>query len=126
MENKDKFLKAVGNNIRTIRTRKGIERKEAASGLGITIQAYGEIENGHVDLNISRLFEISNLFQVTFSEILNVSGDTMNYTSQNNTGGYHVQKVRVMNTTDDAVINFVKDSLLSIKKLVSIIDKKKT
>ena len=53
MENKTEFLRIVGANIKSIRKKKNIEVKEVAVGLGITVQAFGAIENGKVDLNLS-------------------------------------------------------------------------
>ncbi len=122
MENKDKFLKGVGDNIRNIRIENNLEIKAVASKLGITIQAYGKIENGKVDLNISRLFEIANLFKIEFNKILNTKGDTFNFTSHNNTGGYHVQKVGVINTSDEQFNLFIKDELEYIKKKINFLE----
>lgn len=68
------------------------------------------------------MFEISNFYQVQFSKILNINGDTLHYHSENNSGGYHVQKVGVMNTTDETLISFLKDSF---KNIIEIIGTKK-
>ena len=62
MENKELFLKKIGENIKEIRKSRKQEVKFAASGIGISVQAMGAIENGKVDLNISRLFEIARFF----------------------------------------------------------------
>ena len=102
MENKEVFLKKVGANIRDIRKLKKKEPKDVAKGLSMSVQAYGKIENGGTDLNISRLFEIANFFDVGFTQILKVNeGDVFNYTSQNNRGGYHVLNNGVINITDE-------------------------
>ena len=116
MENKEKFLKEIGNNIQKIREEKRIERKAVAKNLDISPQAFGEIENGHVDLNVSRLFEIAKYLEVPFAQILNYSGDVLNFTSQNNSGGYHVQKVGVINTTNESFLDSLKNDLEIIKK----------
>ena len=118
MENKEKFLREIGNNIQKIREEKRIERKVVAKSLDITVQAFGEIENGHVDLNISRLFEIAQYLKVPFSQILNYSGDVLNFTSQNNSGGYHVQKVGVINASDETFLASLKNDLEIIKMKV--------
>ena len=46
MKNKEEFLKKVGLNIKQIRKTKNQEVKEAAVGLGVTVQTVGAIENG--------------------------------------------------------------------------------
>jgi transcriptional regulator with XRE-family HTH domain len=126
MENRELYLKNIGNNIRAIRLEKKLEIKQVAAKLGISIQAYGKIENGKTDLNISRLFEIANLLQVEFSQILNIVGDTLHYNSQNNSGGYHVQKVGVLNTTDDTIVHLIKDIMQdSMHKILSAFEKNK-
>jgi transcriptional regulator with XRE-family HTH domain len=88
MENKEAYLKRLGTNIREIRKLKKQEVKEAAKGIGVTVQALGALENGKVDFNISRIFEIAQYYKVEMAEILKVNrGDTFNFTSQNNSGG---------------------------------------
>jgi transcriptional regulator with XRE-family HTH domain len=125
MENRELYLKNIGNNIRAIRLEKKLEIKQVAAMLDISIQAYGKIENGKTDLNISRLFEIANLLKVEFAQILHTNGDTLHFNSQNNSGGYHVQKVGVLNTVDDSLIKVVKDAIDSFNKLLIVLLKNK-
>ena len=97
------FLKKIGANIRDIRKLKKQEPKEATKGLGISVQAYGKFENGGTDFNITRIFDIAQYYKVEIGELLKVhQGDTFNFTSQNNSGGYHVLNKGVLNVTDEA------------------------
>lgn len=119
MENKSAFLKKIGENIKYIRKAKKLEVKEVAPGLGISPQAYGAIENGKVDLNITRVFEIANYFSVDFSEFLNLKeGDIFNFTSQNNSGGYHVQSVGVLNVSDENIRSYLQEDISQIKQKI--------
>lgn len=119
MKNKEEFLKEVGSNIKQIRRAKSQEVKEAAMGLGVTVQTVGAIENGKVDLNISRLFEIAQYYNVDFAKILNVgNGDIFNYTSQNNSGGYHVLNKGVLNVSDERLRNYFDSEVAQIKKKI--------
>jgi transcriptional regulator with XRE-family HTH domain len=123
MKNKEEFLKKVGLNIKQIRKAKKQEVKEAASGLGITIQAVGAIENGKVDLNISRLFEIAQYFEVDYSKILSVeNGDVFNFTSQNNSGGYHVLNRGILNFSDETLRNYFENELAQLKEKIKFFD----
>ncbi|MBL0145821.1 MAG: helix-turn-helix transcriptional regulator [Chitinophagaceae bacterium] len=122
MENKELLLRQIGVNIRKIRTSNNMEPKEAARKLDISVQGYGAIENGKVDLNISRLFQIANLFKVDFSEIMNISNTTFNFTSQNNSGGYHVQKIESLNINDADVKNYFETEIDQLKKKINIIN----
>ena len=86
--------------------------KAVASGLDISVQAYGKIENGGTDLNISRLFEIAKFFDVSFTQVLKINeGDIFNYSSQNNTGGYHVLNNGVLNTTDETLKTYFENGI---------------
>ena len=131
MEKKEAFLKIIGTNIKKIRRRKGMEVKEVASKLDITQQGYGAIENGKVDLNISRLFQITNLFEVEFSEILDTgNGDNMYFAFQNNRGGNHFQKIEKLLINDENLKSKIEFELQEIKvkinHLLSLISNKST
>jgi transcriptional regulator with XRE-family HTH domain len=119
MENKEAFLKKIGANIKEIRKSKKQEVKDAASGLGISVQALGAIENGKVDLNVTRVFEIAQYFKVDSSKILNVKqGDVFNFSSQNNSGGYHVQTIGVLNVTDENLKNYFENDIAQLKEKI--------
>jgi transcriptional regulator with XRE-family HTH domain len=119
MENKETLLKKIGANIRDIRKLKKKESKDAAKGLGISVQAYGKIENGGTDLNISRVFEIAKFFDVSFTQVLKVNeGDVFNYSSQNNSGGYHVQTIGVLNVTDETLKNYFENDIAQLKEKI--------
>jgi len=123
MENKEMFLKKIGRNIREIRKAKNKEVKDAASGLGISAQAYGRIENGCTDLNISRLFEIATFFDVGFTQVLKVNeGDVFNFTSQNNSGGYHVQTLGVLNVTEESLKTYFEKDIAYLKDKIGFFE----
>jgi transcriptional regulator with XRE-family HTH domain len=105
------LLKTVGANIKKLRKQKQMEVKEFAAKLNISVQAVSKIENGGVDLNLSRIIGIANLLQAGIAEILDIgNGDIMHYHSYNNSGGYHVQKVDVIKVNDDdAKSNFINE-----------------
>ncbi len=119
MENKNLFLKKIGENIKEIRKSKMQEVKEVARGLGITVQALGAIENGKTDLHISRLYEIANYFKVEFDVLLKTKvGDIFNYSSQNNSGGYHIQSIGVFNISDENLKTYLETDLAAIKEKI--------
>ena len=63
------LLKEMGAKIKKLRKKRQIEVKAFASILKITPQAVSKIENGRVDLNMSRIIEITELLKVTPQEI---------------------------------------------------------
>jgi transcriptional regulator with XRE-family HTH domain len=85
---KDKILKVIGTNLQKARKASGKEVKEVAAKLGLTTQAYGNLENGKTDFSITRVLEIAEILQTNYQQILNLDNTTTyNYYTTNNTGG---------------------------------------
>lgn len=84
------LLKQLGQKIREVRTEKAIPIKEIAYNIGITTQAYGNIENGKTDLSISRLLEIASELKVHYSKLLDVEkANTFNLNGENSAAGVY-------------------------------------
>ena len=67
---KKKTNKSVGKNIRTLRHTHGWSQEDVANKLGISIPAFSKIETGITDINLSRLEQISNIFEVSLVNLL--------------------------------------------------------
>jgi len=67
---KKKTKKSVGKNIRTLRHQHGWSQEDVANRLGISIPAFSKIETGVTDINLSRLEQIANIFEVNVVNIL--------------------------------------------------------
>jgi transcriptional regulator with XRE-family HTH domain len=67
---KKKTNKSVGKNIRTLRHQHGWSQEDVANRLGISIPAFSKIETGVTDINLSRLEQIANIFEVNVVNIL--------------------------------------------------------
>jgi transcriptional regulator with XRE-family HTH domain len=63
-------MNIIGTNIRLLRQRNGWSQGEVARLLKISIPAFSKIETGVTDINISRLDQISKLFEVSSLEII--------------------------------------------------------
>lgn len=62
----------IGDNIREIREKeRKISKEDVAKALGITVKAYSNIENNVSDVSVSRLYELSEIFEVPADHILN-------------------------------------------------------
>jgi transcriptional regulator with XRE-family HTH domain len=115
---KDNLLRLIGQHIKAKRKERNIEIKEISKLLKITIQAYGNIENGKTDINVSRIVEICKVLNVSIEELLDLKqGDIYNYNSQNNSGGFHLQKVDVLNAGNEKVENVLNRLEVLIEKL---------
>lgn len=69
---KKKTNKSAGKNIRTMRHERGWSQEDVASRLGISIPAFSKIETGVTDINLSRLEQIANIFEVSVVNLLSL------------------------------------------------------
>lgn len=64
------FIK-LGNIIKEIRQKRGIDEKAMAKQINVSVSRYREIENGNVIYNFSTLIKIANILKVDLPEIFN-------------------------------------------------------
>lgn len=62
------FIK-LGNIIKEIRQKRGIDEKAIAKQINVSVSRYREIENGNVIYNFSTLIKIANILEVDLPEI---------------------------------------------------------
>ena len=63
-------MKTLGKKIRLLRHQKGWSQEEVAKRLDISIPAFSKIETGITDINLSRLEQISALFEMSVVQLL--------------------------------------------------------
>ena len=63
-------MKALGKKIRLLRHQKGWSQEDVAKKLDISIPAFSKIETGITDINLSRLEQISILFEMSVIQLL--------------------------------------------------------
>lgn len=68
-------MKALGKKIRLLRHQKGWSQEDVAKKLDISIPAFSKIETGITDINLSRLEQISILFEMTVVQLLTFNDD---------------------------------------------------
>ena len=66
---------SVGKSIRILRHQHGWSQEDIASRLGISIPAFSKIETGVTDVNLSRLEQIANIYEVSVVQLLTVDGE---------------------------------------------------
>jgi transcriptional regulator with XRE-family HTH domain len=80
---KKKTNKTIGKNIRTFRHQHGWSQEDVASRLGISIPAFSKIETGVTDINLSRLEQIANIYEVDVVQILAMDAEEVEQTPTN-------------------------------------------
>lgn len=63
-------MKTLGKKIRLLRHQKGWSQEDVAKRLDISIPAFSKIETGITDVNLSRLEQISRLFDMSVVQLL--------------------------------------------------------
>jgi transcriptional regulator with XRE-family HTH domain len=63
-------MKTLGKKIRLLRHQKGWSQEDVAKRLAISIPAFSKIETGITDINLSRLEQISKLFEMSVVQLL--------------------------------------------------------
>lgn len=56
---------SVHLNIRKFRDNKDISRTDMSNLLGLTLNGYGKIERGEVDISVKRLYEIAGILELS-------------------------------------------------------------
>ncbi|WP_295714961.1 helix-turn-helix transcriptional regulator [Mucilaginibacter sp.] len=80
---KKKTNKFVGKNIRTLRHQHGWSQEDVANRLGISIPAFSKIETGVTDINLSRLEQIANIFELNVVNLLALDAGEIDLTPSN-------------------------------------------
>ena len=66
-------MKTLGKKIRLLRHQKGWSQEDVAKRLDISIPAFSKIETGITDINLSRLEQIAQLFEMSVVQLLTFS-----------------------------------------------------
>jgi len=76
---KKRTNKSIGVNIRTLRHQHGWSQEDVADRLGISIPAFSKIETGVTDINLSRLEQIANVFEVNVVYLLSMDANDVEH-----------------------------------------------
>lgn len=69
--------RSVGRNIRTLRQQRGWSQEDVANRLGISIPAFSKIETGVTDINLSRLEQIANIYEVNVVNLISLDAENV-------------------------------------------------
>lgn len=78
-------MNLIGDKIRKVRELKGLRQEEVAERLHITQAAYSKIERGETKVDLERLQQIAELFQVDLVSLLSFD-DSNIFNVENNEG----------------------------------------
>ncbi|MCX7096670.1 MAG: helix-turn-helix transcriptional regulator [Methylococcales bacterium] len=104
---------SVHEKIRIIRKAKGLTLEEVAHQLGMSTNGYGDIERGATDVNLSRLVQISQLFDMELSELIDLNEkNVFNILDSQNTGsiGTHNHCTITPDSSESLQLQFVLEN----------------
>jgi transcriptional regulator with XRE-family HTH domain len=129
---------SVHEKIRFLRQAKGWTQEEVADKLNMSQNGYGCIERGETDVNLSRLEQIADLFEIKLSELLGLDEKAVfnavfnqGSTKNKNTQNYHatgsqpldylqlkaeLEKQLLLNSAKDREIELLKELVAFLKK----------
>lgn len=78
----EKLKKEIGERLRKIRNVRGLSQENLANDLRITSTAYGKIERGETDVNVTRLSQICEILEIHLYELF-IPEHTINHIYNN-------------------------------------------
>jgi transcriptional regulator with XRE-family HTH domain len=93
-------MKTLGKKIRLLRHQKSWSQEDVAKQLEISIPAFSKIETGITDINLSRLEQISKLFEMSVVQLLTFNDqeglESYNTEVENLTQKLHEREVQLI------------------------------
>jgi transcriptional regulator with XRE-family HTH domain len=112
---KKKTNKSAGKNIRTLRHEHGWSQEDVANRLGISIPAFSKIETGVTDINLSRLEQIANIFEVSVVKLL-----SLEYTEEPSTQDLSLSIIqKKLTDRETEITNLQRKVILLYEELLS-------
>jgi transcriptional regulator with XRE-family HTH domain len=112
---KKKTNKSAGKNIRTLRHEHGWSQEDVANRLGISIPAFSKIETGVTDINLSRLEQIANIFEVSVVNLL-----SLEYTAEPSTQDLSLGIIqKKLNERETEITNLQRKVILLYEELLN-------
>jgi transcriptional regulator with XRE-family HTH domain len=115
-------MEKIGQKIRGLRELRNYTQDYIAEKLNITQQQYSNIEKGHFDISVGKLYKIAEALDVPPSTILDFDAKVVfnNYaekTHQNNHPVYHV--------IDEKIESLYKDKIKLLEEKIAWLEAKK-
>ena len=76
-------MKTLGKKIRLLRHQKGWSQEDVAKRLDISIPAFSKIETGITDINLSRLEQIANIYEIDVVQLLSADMEAIEHEPSN-------------------------------------------
>jgi transcriptional regulator with XRE-family HTH domain len=110
-------IKVISANIKKYRELKGITRENISGQLEMSVSGYSKIERGEIDLTITKLQRISEILEVSASDILNFDVTNIFNISNN-------QQVQGLGSKSSTITNNLNSVDVYIEKYIKMLEDK--
>jgi len=110
-------MKEAIENIKKFRELKNMTREELADRLEMSLSGYSKLERGEVELTLSKLYRISEILEISVSQILNFDASQIfTITNNQNAFGYIREQHNEYNDHyKDKYIKLLEDEVARLK-----------
>ena len=114
----------IGDNIKRIRTEKGIQQKKMASDLGLNQSNYSKIENGKREPSIELINKLSEYLEVSVNDLFNEQEQIpKEVTIENKNTLEQMKMIEQLDEEDKFIILKMIDKMLTTKKFKDFFNK---
>lgn len=123
----------ANDKIRSLRKQKDLTQEQMAERLDISVNAYHKIEKGQTKLNLERLQELANIFDVDILELINSENqkiyvqvndnaqnnqhlNNMNFYESNQDLQHEIEKLQLTISYQNQEIEHLKEIIALLKK----------
>lgn len=122
----------VKQRIKTLREENAFSQEQMAEKLHMSASAYAKLERGETNLNLHKLEQIANIFNIDILELLhsrdngvfvlvNEYGNNANYYGNNENQSKEIEKLQLIISHKDEIIAQKNDEITALKEIISLL-----
>lgn len=122
----------INEKIKHLRQNQGFSQEEVAKKLDMSANGYGGIERGEVDIKLSRLEQISELFGVELTELLQREQNIFNFTDTSTQnycyiGSKSLEDIELKSEVEKLklIVDSQKSEIAYLKEIIELMKDKK-
>jgi transcriptional regulator with XRE-family HTH domain len=107
----------IAERIRMLRLQKGLSQQNIADELNLTVAAYSNIERGITGINLERLYQLSEIFNISIAEMLQEAQTVKepNYYENSNTTSVQLSILTQQLSILQQQVNALQAEMFSLK-----------
>lgn len=121
----------INEKIKLVRNARGLTQEEVAEEIGISLNAYGDIERGDSDPKLSKLQKIAEVLEINLCELLDLNDKATLSINFNKQGRHNVyinsdsefEKQKLICEFKDKEIEMYKQKVADLTKMIELLEK---